>query len=168
MTQIWSWLGNSICPGVAKWENKQTKTQKTKTKLPRYNHIFFFYKKSGLLVKVIDSGTKYKISLDHLVPESKEVLKEYGDLSKGLWSDLKEVLDAQILNNVSIKTLIMMNYYSVNKIGNLYKPVNKWKVWWRMCHSCSSNIPSIYYLLNIKIKRVTLYWRSPADTALTK
>lgn len=46
--------------------------------------------------------------LEHLVPESKDVLKDCGNLSKGHRSDLKEGLKAQISGNLSIEIITGM------------------------------------------------------------
>lgn len=62
---------------------------------------------------------------EQLVAESKGVLKEYGDSSEGHRSHPKEDIDAQILGNLSINVILVMDYYSVNKIRNCVTEISK-------------------------------------------
>lgn len=62
---------------------------------------------------------------EQLVPESKRVLKEFGDSSEEHRSHPKEALNVQISGNLSINITVVMHYYSVNKIGNCVTEVSK-------------------------------------------
>jgi len=48
---------------------------------------------------------------EQLVPESKGVLREYGNSSEGHRSHPEESLDAQISGNLSINIIVVMDYY---------------------------------------------------------